>query len=413
VKRAAVTLLVLLGTMIIFATMGAEWALAAQLDVPSWDQGDPRWAGVRLDGSPYTMKGSGCAVTSSAMVAAYFGSTKDPGQLCRALSANGGLDSQGRIYWEKVPAAAGGTIIYFGRFDYPGQADLARINRELDAGYPVIAEVRRSGSTHYVVLTGREGSTYSINDSGYADGTLNSHYGSPATAIRGIRVYHGRHEAPAPDQRFIDVFPSHPYYAAIQIIAERGIVSGYLRADGSARFRPDGPLLRAQFAKIVSGGFGITVDETLKSGFTDMGLDNPRDLYPHNYVAAAAAAGIVQGKTPESFDPWSNLTRAQMVTMVVRAAQNLFPDKLTTPPADYIGTVAGFDAAHDQNLRVAEYNDLLRGLVGFGPSWSPGAAGSRGEMAQVVYNWLVRAGPNTPDEPALVSTGRMVVVPPE
>ena len=41
-----------------------------------------RWSSVHLDGSPYTMNDSGCAVTCCAMVAAYFGSEKDPGELC-------------------------------------------------------------------------------------------------------------------------------------------------------------------------------------------------------------------------------------------------------------------------------------------------------------------------------------------
>lgn len=38
--------------------------------------------------------------------------------------------------------------------------------RILAAGYPVVAEVPLMGSSHFVVLTGREGSTYSIKDPG-------------------------------------------------------------------------------------------------------------------------------------------------------------------------------------------------------------------------------------------------------
>jgi hypothetical protein len=181
----------------------APAALAYRMDVPVWKQSDPRWAALHLDGSSYTMAGSGCAVTSCAMVAAYYGSSKDPGGLCRALSANGGLDSSGSIYWQKVPSAAGGTIRYIGRWDYDS---VTLINQELDAGYPVIAEAYLQGSAHWVVLTGRAGSTYYINDPGYGDRTtLNARYGSVSTAIHGFRLYHGSHTTlppPSPYTRY-------------------------------------------------------------------------------------------------------------------------------------------------------------------------------------------------------------------
>jgi hypothetical protein len=134
------------------------------------------------------MSSSGCAVTSCAMVARYFGSSKDPGGLCRALNSVGGFTSGGALYWQKVPTAAGGTIRYIARYDY---CSLTRINQELDAGYPVIVKVYLHGYTHYVVITGRYGSTYYINDPAYGDRTtLNGRYGSPS-AIHGFRVCHG------------------------------------------------------------------------------------------------------------------------------------------------------------------------------------------------------------------------------
>ena len=394
-KRAIAIVLLLPAALVLFATAGASSARAAQMGVPLWSQQDPRWSALHLGGGAYTMAGSGCAVTCCAMVAAYFGSEKDPGELCRSLGANGGLDSQGRMYWEKVPSAAGGTIIYVGRWDYAGTADLARINAELDADYPVIAEVSFQGSSHYVVLTGREGSTYRMNDPGYAgETTLNARYGSPAAVIRGIRLYHGQHgAAPAPDQRFVDVFPSDPYYAAIQALAGSDIEDGYLQVDGTARFLPDASLLRAQFAKIICKAAGLTVTEALETAFTDLGPNDPKDLYPHDYIAAATNAGIIQGKTPVTFDPWSGVTRAQVLTMIVRTAQSLFPDTLLAPPATYVGTLVKFDVAHDENIRIAAYNGLLQGVVGFGPTWWPWVACSRREVAQILHNWLVKVEP--------------------
>jgi hypothetical protein len=81
-----------------------------------------------------------------------------------------------------------------------------------------------------------------------------------------------------------------------------------------------------------------------------------------------------------------------MVTMIVRGAESLFPGTLEPPPADFPGTFGSFEPAHEENMRTAEYNGLLEGVEGFGRSWDPWASATRGEMAQVIYNWMVVAG---------------------
>jgi hypothetical protein len=311
-----------------------------------------------------------------------------------------------------VPGAAGGTISYVGRWDYGGTAGLARVNRELDAGYPVIAEVHLKGSRHFVVITGREGSTYHINDPGYGDRTaINARYGSPSSTIRSIRVYHGSHTEPLPEWRFADVAPNHPYYNAIEALAQLEILSGYRLADGSSRFRPDNPLLRAQAAKLLCGVFGLKVEESMEATFVDLGPDNPDDLYPHDYVAAAAEAGIVEGIDLTTFAPWKGVTRAQLVTMVVRAAQSLEAGALEVSPADFTGSLGEFDKDHAENLRIAEYNDLLEGVVGFGPGWSPWAACTRGEVAQALCNLRTKEAFSSPLGSAQVSSRLLAVTP--
>jgi hypothetical protein len=135
--------------------------------------------------------------------------------------------------------------------------------------------------------------------------------------------------------------------------------------------------------------FELHVSEDLGSSFIDLGKDSPESLYPHEYVAAAAKAGIVMGKTPLDFGPWDNVSRAQMITMVVRAAQRLSPGLLQLPPSDFRATLGAFSGTHAANVRIAEYNGLLEGLEGFGRAWDPWAAASRGEVVQVLWRWQV------------------------
>jgi hypothetical protein len=200
------------------------------------------------------------------MVASYFGSSKDPGGLCRALSANGGVSSGGALYWQKVPVAAGGTISYIGRWD---SCSLTRINQELDAGYPVIVEVRRSSSQHFVVLTGRDGSTYYVNDPAYGDRTtINARYGAPSTAIRGFRVYHGTHAAPPPPgprlTRYEQTSPVIAYAGVWTTFTTSGASGGtyaYADSPATATFAFDGTRLDWIATKgLTQGRASLTLD---------------------------------------------------------------------------------------------------------------------------------------------------------
>jgi beta propeller repeat protein len=166
-------------------------ARASTMDVPAWSQTDPRWSGLSLGGTSLTMYGSGCAVTASAMVASYYSSGKDPGQLCQALNANGGL-ANGELQWVKVPAAAGGTI------NGPWASSLnannvSLITSQLDLGFPVLVWFYVPGNTHWVVLTGHDGGTYYMNDpnGGAKNVSFNDKYGGPGV-IQGFVIYHGK-----------------------------------------------------------------------------------------------------------------------------------------------------------------------------------------------------------------------------
>ena len=189
---------------------------------------------------------------------------------------------------------------------------------------------------------------------------------------------------PQPYDYYLDLEQSDPYREAILDFAGKGYVSGY--ETGTFRtIHPAGPLLRAQLAKILVNALGLPVDASMSSSFKDLGPDSSH-FYPDEYVAAATKAGLLAGYSPTEFGPWNQLTRAQMVTVLVRAAQKLSPAALTSPPSDYVGSVTGAPEAHAGNLRIAEYNGLLRNLADFGSSWDPNSYARRGEVVQLLYD---------------------------
>lgn len=183
---------------------------------------------------------------------------------------------------------------------------------------------------------------------------------------------------------FIDVPPSHPNHDAITRLADRGVVQGYLLPDGRREFRPANSTLRAQVAKMMALFMDLPVDESLTSVFTDLGADNRNSLYIHEYIAAMADKRWMIGTSATTFSPWRQTTRAQLVTIVVRIARA--DQLLAAPPATFRGTFGNFSAAHAENMRWAEHNGLLQGIVGFGRAWDPLAPMTRAEVAQVLAN---------------------------
>ncbi len=191
------------------------------------------------------------------------------------------------------------------------------------------------------------------------------------------------------------------HWEAIEVLARAGIVTGY--PDGT--FRPGIPVKRAQMAKMLVETLGLPVGEgVLPCPFQD--VERPTDdLYPDDYVATAAANGIVKGFDSRTFGPYETVTRAQVVSMVVRALERLRPDRLETPPASWDprvpfgadsqwGPYAGWDdASHGAAIRSAWYNGLLsiwNRDGGSDPSanersWDPWAPATRGEVARVLY----------------------------
>ncbi|MHB0980108.1 MAG: S-layer homology domain-containing protein [Thermoleophilia bacterium] len=189
---------------------------------------------------------------------------------------------------------------------------------------------------------------------------------------------------------FPDVPATHPYAPAVYGMAARGIISGY----GSGLFGLNDPVKRAQFAKMICGTMAIPVTEATwldaTRPFTDLGADDPASLYPHDYVAAAAANNITKGVTPGNFEPYTSITRAQVITMIVRAAENLSPTTLTSPAPGYNPSIPNFSDTHWPNLRKAEANGLLAGLQDYGSSWDPWQTATRSEVAQMLWNLLGR-----------------------
>lgn len=206
----------------------------------------------------------------------------------------------------------------------------------------------------------------------------------------------------SPALAFTDVPANHAYHDAIDDLSGRTIINGF--PDGT--FGPDLPVTRQQFAKMIVRTLQLPVTEMDVCLFGDVqtgGYSDP--FFPDNYIAVCATNEITRGTSPSTFSPGDPIKRVQLLTMVVRSADQVFPGTLLTPPVGYTGSVPSFtDTTHAPNLRTAEFSGLLAGLLGYGPAWDPWAPATRGETALMLHNFLEALANPPDDETALVTS---------
>jgi hypothetical protein len=156
------------------------------LPVPRFAQDDPRWADDELGPAPSTMGEEGCAVSSAAMVLAFYGQDIDPGRLNAFLSESDGYTPQGWLYWEKAADYHPGLV----RHAYEDLPSYFLIDSNLERGNPVIVRIHlANGVTHFVVIAGKDGFDYLIQDP--ASGGVNGVYPlrKLAPEIEALRFY--------------------------------------------------------------------------------------------------------------------------------------------------------------------------------------------------------------------------------
>lgn len=93
----------------------------------------------------------------------------------------------------------------------------------------------------------------------------------------------------------------------IEALAGLGVTSGY----PDRTFRPDRPVTRAEFAKMVASAFTLIPSE--QASFTDVDGHWARDA-----ILALASAGVATGYDDGTFRPDEKVTRAEAAAMLVR-----------------------------------------------------------------------------------------------
>jgi hypothetical protein len=187
------------------------------------------------------------------------------------------------------------------------------------------------------------------------------------------------------DTGFRDVPSTYVYAVQIAALVRAGVIDGF----GDGTFRPDALVSREQFTKMILLALGQTPTPLMLSPFLDV-ESSASGLYPDHYVAMAYNLGVVKGTSavPPLFSPYKAIPRAQVITIVVRGVDAVYPGRLPAAPAGYRPPFGSFSAEHDPAAARAFYNGMLDDLAGMGPDWDVWRPTSRGEVAAILAQLL-------------------------
>jgi hypothetical protein len=161
---------------------------------------------------------------------------------------------------------------------------------------------------------------------------------------------------------------------AIVALIDEGIITGY--PDGT--FKPEDPVTRAEFSKMVARAFAVRAAG--EPTFSDI-----EDNWAKTYIAALTEAGIVSGFPDGTFRPSKDISRAEMTQILVRTI-NLGDkmDSLTQPEPSFI------DVSQDHwAFRSIEIANTLGVLpVHFGVVFEPELPATRAETAYMVKSLI-------------------------
>lgn len=165
----------------------------------------------------------------------------------------------------------------------------------------------------------------------------------------------------------------------IEVLASRSITSG--KTD--ATFNPEGKITRAEFAVLIARALNLPMDE-YQGTFKDVPTSK---AWAYAGIEAAYRAGIVNGKTKDSFNPDALITREEIAAIVVRAVK--YQDATLLKDVDSSKSFAD-DKAIGDFAKVSVKQAVGLGIITgrSGNKFDPKANATRAEAAVMLYRAL-------------------------
>ncbi|MCU6708456.1 Ig-like domain-containing protein [Paenibacillus sp. J5C_2022] len=187
------------------------------------------------------------------------------------------------------------------------------------------------------------------------------------------------------DKSFTDL-SKHWAAREVEMMASKFIVEGH----SVTKYAPDKSITRGEFATYIAKGLGLGGNREAAAKFKDVNKDTAMGAY----IGAAAAAGIVNGTSGDTFKPNSYIKRQDMAVMMMRAAKVAgLQEQLPQSADSYLnvyrdkGELSDYakeDVAHAIHLGIINGKSETR--------LSPTTNASRAEGAVMIMRLLEKAG---------------------
>jgi uncharacterized protein YvpB len=166
-------------------------------------------------------------------------------------------------------------------------------------------------------------------------------------------------------------FPDVPGWAeeSVTYLVNKKVITGM--PDGT--FSPHSVLSRAEAATIMAKVLGLEVKEGDKPTFIDS-----KDHWASSYIAAVEKAGVIKGEGNGKFNPYGQMTRAAMATILVQAYQ--LDSKVNGELPTLFNDVKGHWGEKFINILVEL--GISSGIDG--TQWQPDKSITRAEAARLV-----------------------------
>jgi hypothetical protein len=127
--------------------------------------------------------------------------------------------------------------------------------------------------------------------------------------------------------KFTDVTTSHWAYSEIDSLVSKGVVEGYNLKNNLKYFKPETNVTRAEFSKMIALAAKLDTSKVDSNHF----LDVEDTHWAFTYVEAAFIADAIDGYGDYTFRPDAKVTRAEIVTMIIKAAKYKINTNTTAP----------------------------------------------------------------------------------
>lgn len=179
---------------------------------------------------------------------------------------------------------------------------------------------------------------------------------------------------------FTDVLSTHWVYRPLQVLAAQHLIQGVTETS----FKPEAAITRAEFTAMLVRMLKLKLEVVVKPlPFTDVAAT---DWYAEE-IAAAYAAGLIQGISADYFAPDERITREQLAVLVMRAFEWQQQSK--------VAESSTFITHQDLDQVSSWAKDEVNTVLGLGimkgksaVSFAPQSNASRAESAQVLWNLI-------------------------